>query len=281
MSVRLLLHAVAWALLSLFVLTRVGSLEAVDAYLYWSADLSAGYAPESTSGDQTYQYPPPLAQALAPLKLAPFAAFQTVWMAFQVIVLGWLVGPILALVLILVPFTNVLAELVIGNIHTLIAASIVVGLRWPAAWAFPLLTKVTPGIGVLWFVARGEWRAAAVALGTTAAILLVSFALAAGPWVEWVVWISTRPDPPANPHQLLPWAPMWARLVLSAAIVTVAARRNWRWLLPVAVWMALPIIWYNSLAVLAAIIPLAWPPGALPRFLSLLRPPAAGIAGTR
>jgi hypothetical protein len=274
-------HALAWALLALFVLTRAGSLEAVDAYIYWSADLAAGYAPESTSGDQTYQYPPPFAQALVPLKLLPFATFQTILMAFQVMVLGWLVGPILALVLILVPFTNVLAELVLGNINTLIAASIVVGLRWPAAWAFPLLTKVTPGIGVLWFVARGEWRSAAVAVGTTAAILLVSFALAAGPWLEWVAWIWTRPDPPTNPDQLLPWAPMWARLVVSAGIVIVAARRGWRWLLPFAVWLALPIIWYNSLAILAATIPLAWPGGALPRFLSLLRPPAAGIADPR
>ena len=278
MSVRVLLHAFAWALLALFVLTRAGSLEAVDAYIYWSVDLSAGYAPESTSGDQTYQYPPPLAQALAPLQLLPFPAFQTIWMAFQVIVLGWLVGPVLALVLVLVPFTNVLAELVIGNINTLLAASIVIGLRWPAAWAFPLLTKVTPGIGVLWFMARGEWRAVAVALGTTAALLLVSFALAAGPWIDWVVWIATRPDPPLIPHQLLPWAPMWARLVVSAALVIVAARRDWPWLLPLAAFLALPIIWYNSVVVLVATIPLAWPRGPLPRFLSLLRPPAAGTA---
>ena len=278
MSVRLLLHAFAWGLLALFVITRAGTLEAVDAYVYWSTDLSTGYAPDSTSGDQTYQYPPPLAQALTPLKLLPFAPFQTFWMALQVIVLGWLVGPILALILVLVPFTNVLAELVIGNIHTLIAASIVAGLRWPAAWAFPLLTKVTPGIGVLWFVARGEWRAVAIALGTTAALLLVSFALAAGPWVDWVVWIRTRPAPPEIPHQLLPWAPMWARLVVSAGMVIVAARRGWRWLLPAAVWLAMPIIWYNSLALLAATIPLAWPRGALPRFLSVLRPPAASLA---
>ena len=274
----MVLYALAWALLALFVLMRAGSLEAVDAYVYWSTDLTTAYAAESTSGDQTYQYPPPLAQALAPLKLLPFAAFQTIWMAFQVIVLGWLVGPLLAVILVLVPFTNVLAELVIGNIHTLIAASIVVGLRWPAAWAFPLLTKVTPGIGLVWFVARREWRPAAVALGTTIAILLVSFALAAGPWFDWVVWILTRPDPPANPHQLLPWAPMWARLVASAGIVIVAAARDWRWLLPFAVWLALPIIWYNSLVVLAATIPLAWPRGALPRFLAFLRPPAARIA---
>jgi hypothetical protein len=281
MSVRVVLHAFAWALLALFVLTRAGSVEAVDAYVYWSADLTTAYAAESTSGDQAYQYPPPLAQAVVPLKLVPFALFQTVWMAFQVIVLGWLVGPIVALVLVLVPFTNVLAELVIGNIHTLIAASIVVGLRWPAAWAFPLLTKVTPGIGVLWFVARGEWRAVAVALGTTAAILLVSVALGAGPWIDWVAWIRTRPDPPANPDQLLSWAPMWARLVVSAGIVIVAARRDWRWLLPAAVWLAMPIIWYNSLVVLAATIPLAWPCGAMPRLLSLLRPAAAGIADPR
>ena len=51
-------------------------------------------------------------------------------------------------------------ELAGGNISLLLAVAIVVGFRWPAAWAFVLLTKVTPGIGLLWFVVRREWRSA-------------------------------------------------------------------------------------------------------------------------
>ena len=29
-------------------------------------------------------------------------------------------------------------------------------MRWPAAWAFVLLTKMTPGIGLLWFAFRRD-----------------------------------------------------------------------------------------------------------------------------
>jgi hypothetical protein len=42
-----------------------------------------------------------------------------------------------------------------------------------------------------------------------------------------------------------------------AAILTVAAAlTDRRWLVPVAVMIALPVIWLNGLAVLAAVVPL-------------------------
>ena len=43
--------------------------------------------------------------------------------------------------------------------------AIVLGFRWPFTWAFVLLTKVTPGVGLLWFAVRREWRSLAIALG--------------------------------------------------------------------------------------------------------------------
>ena len=46
----------------------------------------------------------------------------------------------------------------VGNIHLLLGAVIVAGFRWPWLWALPLLTKVTPGVGLLWFALRREWR---------------------------------------------------------------------------------------------------------------------------
>ena len=65
-------------------------------------------------------------------------------------------------------------EILIGNIHLLLAAAIVLGFRWPGTWAFVLLTKVTPGVGLLWFAVRREWRSLGIALGATAAIVAVS-----------------------------------------------------------------------------------------------------------
>ena len=47
------------------------------------------------------------------------------------------------------------------------AAAIALGFRYPAAWSFLLLTKVTPGIGLVWFAVRREWRPLAIALGFT------------------------------------------------------------------------------------------------------------------
>ena len=51
------------------------------------------------------------------------------------------------------------------------------GFRYPWTWGFVLLTKVTPGIGLLWFAVRREWRALAIALGVTGVIVAVSLVL--------------------------------------------------------------------------------------------------------
>ena len=58
--------------------------------------------------------------------------------------------------------------------------------RWPGTWSFVLLTKVTPGIGLLWFAARREWRNLAIALGVTAAIVAVSMAIDPALWRSWI-----------------------------------------------------------------------------------------------
>src|SRR5437867_3643636 len=76
--------------------------------------------------------------------------------------------------------------LLVGNIHFMLGAAIVLGFRWPTIWAFPLLTKVTPGVGLLWFAIRRDWRRLAIASGLTTAIGLASFALAPHLWFDWV-----------------------------------------------------------------------------------------------
>jgi hypothetical protein len=46
------------------------------------------------------------------------------------------------------------------------------------------------------------------------------------------------------------------RLVLAAALVAFAAWSDRRWLVPFAIVLALPVVWLNGLAVLAAVVPL-------------------------
>lgn len=71
-------------------------------------------------------------------------------------------------------------ELIFGNIHLLLAAMTVLGPRYPALWSFGLLTKVTPGIGILWFIARGEWRQVLIVVLTTLALVLGSVIIGGG-----------------------------------------------------------------------------------------------------
>ena len=121
-------------------------------------------------------------------------------------------------------------EVLRGNIETLMALAIVAGFRWPAAWAFILLTKVTPGVGLLWFVGRREWRSLAIAIGATAAIAAVSFVVAPAQWSAWVASLI------ANAGVSIPWeyfpVPLLVRLPIAAALALLAGWRGWRWLVP-------------------------------------------------
>jgi hypothetical protein len=68
--------------------------------------------------------------------------------------LAYLSGPLLVVALLAPP---VMIELAVGNIHFLLGPAVVLGFRWPVAWAILLLAKVRPGIGLLWFAVRTEW----------------------------------------------------------------------------------------------------------------------------
>jgi hypothetical protein len=156
--------------------------------------------------------------------------------------------------LLLLAFPPVAIDLYHGNIHLLIAAAIVLGMRYPAAWSFVVLTKVTPGIGLLWYVARREWRSLGIALGATAAIVAVTFVLLP---TQWVTWISILIDGAGTPP---PWPalpiPIWLRLPIAAAIVVWGARRDARWAVPIAAAISVPALWPGSFSILAACWPL-------------------------
>ena len=141
----------------------------IDARAYWGVDLAHPYVSSGVGDYSTYLYSPAFAQFLSPLYVLPFEAFFVLWTAASIAVLYWLVKPWpWALLILFLPWTY---ELFVGQVHLFIAAAIVLGFRWPSLWAFNILTKVTPGVGLLWFLVRREWRPLAIALGTTAAIV--------------------------------------------------------------------------------------------------------------
>lgn len=225
-------------------------LNLADAHAYWTAPLTDLYGAARAGGADAYLYAPAFAQALAPLKALPWPAFAGVWLVLLGLCLVVIarVGAVLAA---LIP--PVLIELQAGNIHLPLALAVGLGIRLPSAWAFVLLTKPTLGIGLLWFVVRREWRHLAIALGTTAAVAAVSFAVAPTMWWQWVeALLANAGHPISADYSGVIHIPLLARLPLAAAIVIWGARTDRPVTLGLAATLALPILWVNGLAVLLA-----------------------------
>ena len=66
--------------------------------------------------------------------------------------------------------------------------------------------------------------------------------------VRWFDWIALLRSNMGGGELLIP------RVAASAAIVTAGALTNRRWTIPIAVWLALPVVWIESWVVLLAII---------------------------
>jgi hypothetical protein len=225
-----------------------------DARCYWVPGYGAPYALAEWTAPIAYVYSPAFLQLLAPLKLLDWEPFLGLWTILLLLAVRFLSGPRLFALAIAVA----VPELIGGNIHLLIAVAIVVGFRYPAAWSLILLTKVTPGIGLLWFAVRREWHSLAVALGATAAIVAVSLAVDPRAWLEWLGVIGASVGKTSGTWAAIP-IPLWVRLPIAVAVVVWGARTNRRWAVPVAAMLALPALWYGGLAMLLAVIPLRDP----------------------
>jgi hypothetical protein len=226
-------------------------LNLADTHAYWAVPLGNLYGAGQAGGADAYLYAPPFEQVLAPLKALPWPVFAGLWLLVMALCLVGLVGPWAVLVAFIPP---VLIELQAGNIHTLLALAIALGLRRPATWSFVLLTKPTLGVGLLWFVVRREWRPLGLALLATAAISAVSFMLAPGAWIDWLAVLAANAGTGISPdYSGVIHVPLLVRLPLAAAIVIWGAWRDRPWTVAVATSLALPILWVNGLTVLLAI----------------------------
>ena len=223
-----------------------GSWVAYDMYAYWSVNPAAPYHFDF-SPDQygAFRYSPAIAQLLSLFHFLPWPAFAIGWFAMLALVVAWL-GRRWSLALLV--FFPIVWDGYLGNIEILLAAAMVLGFRRPAAWAFVLLTKVTPGIGLLWFVARREWRNLAIALGATAIIAGISFAIAPALWLEWprsILSVQGRPAPVATV----------ARVLAAALLVIWGARTNRPWTVIVAGTLALAWLDLKTTAMLVGLAP--------------------------
>lgn len=222
-----------------------------DALAYWRPSLADPYAGSAFTAPSAYLYSPAFLQALGPLRALPWEAFLAAWTVVLLLAVRFLSGArLFAFGVAFAAF-----EIAGGNIHLLLAAAIVLGFRWPAAWSFVLLTKVTPGIGLLWFAARGEWRSLAIAAGATAAIAAVSLVIAPALWADWVGLVLASTGKTTGTWSAI-GVPLLVRLPVAAAVVTWGARTDRRWTVPVAAMLALPALWFGGLSMLLAVVPL-------------------------
>ena len=223
-----------------------------DAYGIWNA-WDGGLYDIPWLENEAYVYSPAFAQLIYPLTLLPWEAFAALWTGLAIAILFWMRVPWM------LAFPGVVDDILRGNIHVFLAGAVFLAVRrqpfGAGAWAFPLLTKVTPGIGLLWHAVRGEWRAVVIGLGLTAGIAGASVLVAPDLWAEWIGLLVANAG--SDPRiQVVP-LPLLVRLPVALAVVIVAARWDRAWLLPIGVMLALPNVWTSSLALLAA-APALW-----------------------
>lgn len=208
-----------------------------DARFYWDA-IGDPYA----GGLGHYVYPPPLAQMLEPLRVLGWSLFIVPWTTLLFASLGFLLGRfvwialglgMLGLAVDLPLVVEPLGAALIGNVTLPMTAAVVLGMRHPAWFAVPLLTKITPGIGVLWFAFRRDWRRFAIALAVTAAVVALSFALSPAAWVDFAALAMSGAGASENGVPIV-GPPLPIRLGAAVALIWWGARTDRPWVVPVA-----------------------------------------------
>jgi Glycosyltransferase family 87 len=274
-----------------------------DAYSTWSAWQDGKLYPPQWEPVTAYPYAPPLAQVLTPLTHISFRHFNGIWAGLQLAALVWMLRPAGAVIALVWPIPNlagyghlpyggpVFGSLYNGNFEILVAAAIAFALvRWPGTFAFMLLTKVTAGVGVAWFIVRQEWKAVTIVVVTLLAIAIPSALINPDQWAAWFQLLAGAAghSSAAEVVNKEPWikVALAIRAPVGLAIVAVAAWRGWIWVVPIGCCLALPDIHLGGFSVLAAAPAVWWrtrlhPPGPVslrPR-LRWARPSAEGPTG--
>jgi len=239
-----------------------------DSIAYWAVDPAHPYA-AGLGRYGAFLYSPVFAQVFGILGWLSWPAFLAVWTTVLVAAYLWLAR---SSALWLLAFPPVVLEIAYGNINLLLAAAIVLGFRYPWTWAFVLLSKVTPGVGLTWFVARREWRSLAIALGATVLIATLSFVIAPSAWIEWVRFLAAQTGGVQPTNSLA--IPLSIRLPIAIAIAWWGGRTDRAWTVPLSALIAAPAIWHATLSLLVGAVALAQRP-------ELAKPRPQGPTGMR
>lgn len=212
-----------------------------DAYSYWAVDAT----PYTWETNLEYRYSPAFLWFIRPFQLVPFEVFLAIWTALHIGALLWL----RAGWFLIVPGLN--EDVLRGNISTFLSLFAVLAIRHSAAWWAPaLLTKVTPAVGLVWHAVRREWRSLGACAIVTAAVVGIGFVLAPDQWRGWIDTLLNADQTYEVGH---PLGPVPVRLAIAAVITAVAAWVGRAWLVPVAMLVAVPGLWWFNWGILAAV----------------------------
>lgn len=204
----------------------------LDSHAYWLTGHRGHLYVLPPGKDDAYLYSPAFATAIWPLAQLPWHVFMVLWGAVEFAAFAWMLAPLP--IRWMVPLLMVCAgEALAGDIYGLLGLAALYGLTRPGLWALPALTKIAPALGIPWFAIRREWRALAIALGTTALIIAISVAITPHAWSQWFHFLVHNRG---RSTVLYP-----VRLPIAAAVLVYAARTDRKWLLPVAMMLAMPM----------------------------------------
>jgi hypothetical protein len=219
-----------------------------DVRAYWAANPDALYPTGEDWRVTGYVYSPAFELVAGISRMIPFETFVAIYRAILLAVLVYLAGPLTLPALLTFP---VASEINAGNIQLLLALAVVTSFRWPATWAFVILTKLTPALGLLWFVLRREWRHVAIALGVSGLVAVGTAVIWPDRWAGYIHLMTAYSPPTPDPWYL----PFFARLPFAVAILVIGAWRNWRWTVVAGSALALPIYWSISPSMLVGVLP--------------------------
>lgn len=283
---RPLAFAGAWflALLGIGATLVIGRFDGlVDVNAYWLTGHGPIYSPDYVLWSRGYSYPPPFAQLFTPITWVPWEVVRVVWLVAAVAAYGWLLVPLR--MAIRIPLVIALVIWASDNLYWPLALVAVLGLRYPALWALPLLTKITPGVGVLWFAFRREWRSLAIAVGTAAVIAAISCVAAPDLWSTWLTLMRGQDlGGTSVTNFLVPVPPLPVRGLAALVVIWWGARTDRAWSIPVAMFLAQPDIAFATFGLFAAIPRLrgAVPQGTdvIDRWPRFSQPQAPGAGGS-
>ncbi len=208
----------------------------IDTHAYWLAAQSELTYERAPGQRDAYLYAPIFLAVIRPFALLPWPLFHAFWICLESVVLLWLLRPLPMRWAI--PFFLIsLPELAVGNIYLLLAGAAVLGMRQPIAWSFPILTKLTVGIGLAWFAVRGDWLRFVQGLGGLALIVGVSYAFEPGAWQAWLHFLLDNRE--GTPDSQISF---YVRCAIAALLVAVGARKEWPSLIAPAMILASPVL---------------------------------------